>query len=309
MVTNLKQAETKGGKPYVIITGCDKTGSMDFKVWDKDLRACGSVAPNTVCDFSIYTEEYQGKVSCMIQEINDVITDPNMVDFVKASQYDPEGMWTKFSLFIGNLEEKYFQPVAKAMFTEETKKAFMLAPAATGMHHAFYHGLLEHTLQMLNCGHALLQLPFFQGVLDYDLCMFGIMFHDFGKIFEYSTDPGFKKRPQGILVPHIPMCAAMIYENANKLGVPETVRDYMMHVVLAHHRLIEWGSPVKPACPEAVFVHHVDNLHGDTFGAIQAREAGTGESVRYGYGDQQYTLLKKSFKEVMKELEGVQDGF
>lgn len=309
MVTDLKQAETKTGKPYVIVTGCDKTGSMDFKVWDKDLRACGSVAPNTVCDFSIYTEEYQGKVSCMIQEINDVVYSPNMVDFVKASQYDPKDMWQKFTVFINSLEEKYFRPVANTMFDHETEKAFMLAPAATGLHHAFYHGLLEHTLQMLNCGHALLQLPFFQGVLDYDLCMFGIMFHDFGKIFEYSVDPGFKKRPQGMLVPHIPMCSAMIYENANKLGVPEIVRDYMMHVVLAHHRKLAWGSPVTFSCPEASFVHYVDNLHGDVFGMIQKREECKDETIRYGFGDEACNVMRLPFKEVMKELEGVQDGF
>ena len=34
----------------------------------------------------------------------------------------------------------------------------------------------------------------------------------------------------------------------------------LRHIVLAHHGRKEWGSPVEPMMPEALLVHHADDL-------------------------------------------------
>jgi 3'-5' exoribonuclease len=34
----------------------------------------------------------------------------------------------------------------------------------------------------------------------------------------------------------------------------------LRHIVLAHHGRKEWGSPVEPMTPEALLVHHADDL-------------------------------------------------
>jgi 3'-5' exoribonuclease len=307
LIQDIKEHKKKTGEPFLAVTIADKTGALVTKIWDMD-KASTPLKTGEVVGLSVDITEYKGQTDGKINGIVDV--EPwSMNDFLKASVYDPEEMWSQLQAHMDNFNASYFKDVTSALFTEENKEKFKLAPAATGMHHAFYHGLLEHTVQMLDIGATLLSMPFFAKELNRDLCMFGLMFHDFGKIFEYSTQPGFKKLPYGYLVGHIPMVAAMIYEAANGACVPQEVRDHMMHVVLAHHRLLQWGSPGTPSCPEAVFVHHVDNLHGDTFGVLQAREAGTGETVGHGYGDQKYTILKKSFNEVMAECEGAPDGF
>jgi 3'-5' exoribonuclease len=256
----------------------------------------------------VAVEEYKGKLQGKLEETMPTDLVIHAPDFYKASEYDPKQMWIDFKTFM-DFKAPYFKCVADELFDEESIQLFCEAPAATGMHHAFKHGLLEHTLQMLQCSKALLSLPFFKE-LNRDLCMFGIMFHDFGKIYEYSTEPGFKRKVQGILVPHIPMVAARILEAANRYTVPEIVRDHMMHVVLAHHRLLEWGSPVTFACPEAAFIHHVDNLHGDTFGMLQKRAEAKDETIRHGYGDQAVTILRESLDESLAKLtRGDGDGF
>lgn len=305
LVQEIKEFKKKNGDPFVILKLSDKTGSIDAKIWDMTVESL-ELKAGSIVNFTIKTNLYNGALSCTALDYGDPAEELNTNDYVKASEYSPEGMWTLFKFFIDTYKSDHFKVVAKDMFDEESKEAFKLAPAAKSMHHAFYHGLLEHTLQMLQCGEALLKLHFFKD-LNKDLCMFGLMFHDFGKIYEYSTEPGFNKRIQGVLVPHIPMAAARIFEIANKHGVPEEVRDHMMHVVLAHHRRLEWGSPVTFACPEAAFVHYVDNLHGDVFGILQAREASKTETFKHGFGSDACTVLKTSFNEIIgKDSE---DGF
>lgn len=305
LVTNPTQKCTKAGSPYIHMNIMDTSGSLEAKIWDAQLEKTNIVA-NKVYELKILTKDYRGKVDCDISNW-ELIEDAKPGDFVRASEFDPDEMWSAFKKYL-EFNSQFFTTVAKEMFDEECTLQFKLSPAATGMHHAFLHGLLEHTLQMLEIGELLLQRTCFKD-LNKDLCMFGLMFHDFCKINEYSTDPGFKRKIQGILVGHIPMGAAKVFEAANRNGVPEEVRDHMMHVILAHHRLLEWGSPVKFACPEAAFVHYIDNLHGDTCGILQKRAEATEETIKYGYYEDSMTIIAKSFNEILKESEGVPDGF
>lgn len=300
LVLEITELIASNGKPYVALKAVDKTGEMSAKKWDTILADLRSAMSGDVCRIDFSIGEFKGNPDMKFTSLG--VVDPNTIDmndFVKASKYRVDDMWVSFENFLYGFEDIYFKTVAAELFDAKSQDLFKKAPAATKMHHAFVSGLLEHTLQMLECAETLLEKEFFKKTLNRDLCMFGIMFHDFGKIYEYSCEPGFKVRPQGLLVGHIPMVAARIYEACAKYDIPEEVRDHMMHVVLAHHGSLAWGSPNKPACPEAVFVHHVDNLHGSVFGLLQAREAANTETFKYGFGEQQLTVLKKSFDEVM----------
>lgn len=308
LLQEVKELETKTKKPYLVITIADKTGTLDLKEWGGTLAGFPFKAgEHAIVGFT--TEDYQGKLQGKLSHATKLTAPPHAADFIKASEYDPEQMMVEFRLkYLNAFKSPHFCNVAQDLFDPESAQLFMDSPAATGMHHAFKHGLLEHTLQMLQMGEKLLDFPFFKE-LNKDLCMFGLMFHDFGKIYEYSTEPGFKRKVQGMLVPHIPMVAARIYESSNKFGVPEMIRDHMMHVVLAHHRLLEWGSPVKFACPEAAFIHYLDNLHGDVFGILQKRAEATEDTIRHGYYNDSVTILRKPFDQVLKETKGVEGGF
>ena len=45
---------------------------------------------------------------------------------------------------------------------------------------------------------------------------------------------------------------------------------HLEHIVLSHHGEREWGSPVLPATPEAMLIHHVDNLDAKTTMVLEA---------------------------------------
>ena len=61
-------------------------------------------------------------------------------------------------------------------------------------------------------------------------------------------------------------------------GFPAELARSLLHVILAHHGCLEYGSPVVPATREAALVHAIDNLSGQ-LGAFDrlAKQTAPGE--------------------------------
>jgi len=38
------------------------------------------------------------------------------------------------------------------------------------------------------------------------------------------------------------------------------IRDSLLHLLISHHGIMEWGSPVEPLTIEACILHHADNM-------------------------------------------------
>ena len=47
-----------------------------------------------------------------------------------------------------------------------------------------------------------------------------------------------------------------------ELGIDDTKEEVVLlrHVILSHHGLLEYGSPVRPRIMEAEIIHMIDNL-------------------------------------------------
>lgn len=308
MVQDVQVKSSKKGSPFASFKASDKTGSIDCIMFDCGDDFASRFKSGEVFHLTGSTDVYNNKLQLKVSQIGGG-AGVNVADFVKATKYDIEGMWKNLVNRVENMQHHNIKAVAEdLLLRDEWSALFKKCPAATGNHHAFIGGLLEHTEQMVRIGDALFDLSFFATELNKDLCTFGLMFHDFGKIFEYSTDPGFKKIESGILVGHISMVSAAIYQSCAMLGVPDEERDHMMHVVLAHHGKVEWGSPVPMATPEAVFVHHVDHLHGDVFGMLQKLEEAGGMGGLVNAGSIWRTVPSRRFSQLGDSHEQ-QDGF
>jgi 3'-5' exoribonuclease len=107
-----------------------------------------------------------------------------------------------------------------------------------------------------------------------DKVLFGLIFHDAGKMHEYDpASPTFDVSLIGYLTPHIVLGPAWVYEAARQLP-PELAANrleiaHLMHLLAAHHGQEEWGSPVRPASLEALIVHHLDNLDSKVMHALE----------------------------------------
>lgn len=140
----------------------------------------------------------------------------------------------------------------------EIAAAFVRAPAAMRIHHAFEGGLIAHTFSLLQladkvCDHY--------PQLDRDLVIAGLLLHDIGKTREISPEPGFEYTDEGKLVGHLILACQWIREKASRIeGFPRELEMRITHLIAAHHGKHEYGSPKEPATLEAVVVHALDEL-------------------------------------------------
>lgn len=131
-------------------------------------------------------------------------------------------------------------------------------PAATAVHHAFPGGLLNHTYQMLHMLESLFPTVPFAEDMKIERCIIAIMYHDWGKSREYAVDG--EPTKMMYLLGHIYMSAQMVQTILLKKGVDRDETNLIVHCILAHHGELEYGSPVKPATPEAQLVNYLDNI-------------------------------------------------
>jgi len=135
---------------------------------------------------------------------------------------------------------------------------YKLAPAATSYHHAYLGGLLEHVLSLVELGDKLCD---HYEWLDRDLVLAGLVLHDLGKIEELNFTKGFTYTTRGQLLGHITIGLEILSEKIRLIpGFPPELKDKVEHLILAHHGKLEFGSPKEPMFPEALLIHHLDDL-------------------------------------------------
>ena len=140
-------------------------------------------------------------------------------------------------------------------------RAYREAPAAKYNHHAYRAGLLEHSVQIAQLVDAAAALF---GAIDRDLAVCGALLHDIGKLEAYAGEHGCADLTDaGKLEGEIPLGYYRVRRAIEAIpGFPAELARSLLHVILAHHGCLEYGSPVAPATREAALVHAIDNLSG-----------------------------------------------
>ncbi len=164
--------------------------------------------------------------------------------------------------------------------------AFLRAPAAKSIHHAFPGGLCEHTLSVLQLGWRICD---HYPQLDRDLVTAGCLLHDIGKAREISPEPGFEYTDEGRLVGHLVLTCQLIREKAARIpDFPRELEWRITHLVAAHHGRHEYGSPKEPSTLEAIAVHALDELDTriSSFGQLFAAAEGPWTDRKNLYGRQ-----------------------
>ncbi len=176
---------------------------------------------------------------------------------------------------IGALTEALRDPRLAGLcriFLEEYGERFRRTGAAREYHHARRGGLVEHVAQMMRAAVALAAV---YPDTNRDLLVTGVLFHDCGKLWENCYDREGFTMPYtevGELMGHIPMGIEVVNRLWRKLmeaaptswtsltPASESVRLHLLHLIGAHHGEHQFGSPVLPRTPEAILLHHVDNI-------------------------------------------------
>jgi 3'-5' exoribonuclease len=279
----------------------DETGTIEFIDWNRAHE--GKLLPGKVYDAVITVSSYQGKIQATVNSYT-LLPGEDVMAFASKSIFGVDEMYAKLLGLINDMEDPYIRYVSMELLAGEFEARYKKAPAAKVMHNAYVSGLLEHALQLADMGlaiHAFYQIKFLPE-LNQDKIIFGCLFHDWGKMFEYDIDnPAYPLTTKGELLPHIVLGPSMVHTITEKildadllsdtpeaacltevvahltdLGELETdhmchitrTRNELMHIIASHHGTEEWGSPVRPKTLEALIVHHLDNLDAKVMHAV-----------------------------------------
>jgi len=224
-------------------------------------------------------DHFQGRLSPRLAKAavlaEDELGAPGLLEtLVETSPENADALWAELNGFIDAIGQAGLRATARAVF-DEVGESFRWSPAAMVMHHAYRHGLLEHTVHMARAARAL--LPLYPEV-DGDLALAGVLLHDTGKTIEYEGTLATKRSRRGILQGHVVLGYQLVRKAAIKAKLDAGLLERLEHIILSHQGEPEWGAAVYAATPEAVFVSKIDDLDAK-MGMVQRalRQAVEGE--------------------------------
>jgi len=271
------------GNAFFSIELGDRTGTFSCTVFGDhpQFDLLKSLPEGSAIHVTGKIDYYQGRLSPKLNKIaaltDEELAAPGMMDnLVEAAPEDPAAMWTEFNAFIDSIQHTELQATVRTAF-DEIGEAFRTAPAAVQMHHAYRHGLLEHTLHMARAAKAL--LPLYKEV-HADLTMAGILLHDTGKTIEYEGSLSTRRSRKGILQGHVVLGYQLARKAGLKAKLAPDLLERLEHIVLSHQGEPEWGAAVYASTPEAVFVSMIDNLDAK-MGMVQRALRQTAETEEF----------------------------
>jgi 3'-5' exoribonuclease len=185
-------------------------------------------------------------------------------DFIAQSSVNSVALLKQLREILYRISNMHLKALCDAVLMDEPLvNKLMAAPAGIKNHHAYHGGLLEHIVTLMQVSERI--LPFYP-VVDHDILIVGLLLHDLGKVDELTYDRTYAYSDEGQLIGHLVMGVEMLtakIQEAEKLTdepFPTELKLRLKHIIVSHHGTLEFGSPKVPMTPEALFLHHVDNL-------------------------------------------------
>ncbi|NLX12800.1 MAG: HD domain-containing protein [Phycisphaerales bacterium] len=256
---------TNNGALYIHCILCDKTGQMLGRVWQATESMFEQMPEGGFLRFKGRVENYKGSRQFIVDAMRPA--DPaglDLADFIPQTSRDINEMFARVRDILRQIKNRDVLNLIKQFITDEAMmEKFRKAPAAVQNHHAYLGGLLEHTLNVMEL--ALVVIPRYPEV-SLDLMLAGVFLHDLGKLAELDYQVSFTYSNAGQLLGHLVQATLWIEDKAKAVEAetgqpfPAPIKEVLQHLVLSHHGSYEFGSPKLPAIPEAIALHHLDNL-------------------------------------------------
>ncbi len=249
--------------PYWNITLNDSSGEINAKIWAPLSMEFNNLCAGNFVDVagntSLFREQIQLNINALRQlsDAESVELDTSL--YVPTSPYNIEDMWQELEELCQ--KELTHTPWNDFVFyvlnRNEIRLALMACPAAKNIHHAYRGGLLEHSLSVAKLAMTIAkQYP----ELDRQVLLVAAIFHDLGKIWEYSYGLVTDYTDAGRLLGHMHLALEFLAPILEQCNVESDYIQHFKHLILSHHGTYEFGSPRLPQTPEAMILHYADNI-------------------------------------------------
>lgn len=260
LIKRIELRNTRTGSSFLSTELGDKTASINANVWEGFADISSRAKVGDIVKVVGLIEEFQGALQIRVSSIK-LATDKDNIsprDFLPASSNDVEEMKNDFNKKIKSISDIHLSKLIKKIFSGERFENFCLAPAGKSWHHAYIHGLIEHTLEIIKICELMCE---FHSELNRDLIVAGAMLHDIGKTEELSYESAFEYTDRGKLVGHIVIAANLVTEEIKKIpDFPKELENNLLHLILSHQGKLEHASPVVPKTAEAIALYQADEL-------------------------------------------------
>ncbi|MEE4242829.1 MAG: HD domain-containing protein [Desulfopila sp.] len=280
LVKSSRLAETRAGKPYLILDLLDKSGEISGPVWENAEKMEEICRAGNFVSVRAVVQSYRERPQFRFEDIQPVAKDDvELSDFVPASNIDIEEMGRHIQKMVASVENSWVRKLLNRFFSKgKIWEDFKTAPAAKGIHHAYSGGLLEHCLSMAKVADML--ASHYPGI-DRSVLIAGVLFHDIGKLKELQEQVGLVEyTAPGRLKGHLVMGSEMVAAEAAAIkDFPEELLTHIQHCILSHHGRLEFGSPTVPMTPEAFLLSFIDDLDSkmNLIEQLRRKQKGEGE--------------------------------
>ena len=270
MIKELNEKKDKNGNGYLdlVVIGSDKK-EYPAKVWRFENN--GSFAADDVVELEYTVDNYKGKTQLNITKIVHA-PDDMAKDFVPSSEYDGKAVFTRLLDKVNSFKDSELKEIVYSILTENREK-LEVYPAAYRLHHAIVGGLMLHTASIVEMAEKTCQV---YPNVNRELLLSGAILHDVAKTFEMQTSKsglcsGYTVG--GELIGHLVKGAMYVEETAKKLSINSEKVTLLEHMILSHHGVPEYGSPVRPMFLEAEILSALDSLDATIFEINSATSA------------------------------------
>jgi 3'-5' exoribonuclease len=258
LVSHKEIRQKKSGEPYLSLTLTDRTGELDAKMWDNAAESLDTFNRDDFVRVKGLLQVFQNRPQLTLHKIQPVPeSEVDLADYLPASKRDRDEMFRELQAWIAGMSNPHIKSLLEDIFADAAvAQAYRTAPAAKTVHHAWIGGLIEHVLSL--CQLAKMTAAHYAEI-DLDLLLAGVILHDLGKISELHYARSFGYTDQGQLLGHILIGLQMVSAKMRP-DFPPRLREMLLHMILSHHGELEFGSPKVPMFPEALLLHHLDNM-------------------------------------------------
>jgi 3'-5' exoribonuclease len=181
---------------------------------------------------------------------------------------DVKGLVDELKTNIGYVEHDGLKSLLSKIFSDpDIMESFITNPGAASNHHAYKHGLLEHTVEVVRLSNEIQRGLLDKDVVSIDLLIAGALLHDIGKTREYEIHGRIMNvRREYHLVYHTVIGVTIINTYNDELKTKDLPHlngqemTELSHMIVSHHGKKEYGSPVEPSTVEAFILSRADSI-------------------------------------------------
>lgn len=253
------------GYSFSLILSDSSGRSIEYKYWgnrdeEKIKEIFNSVKKDSVVLIKGKVLTYRDKlqISSEENEILKVLQQGEYeADFIIAPKKDIEEMYILLISKINSIQNESLKIFLLDIFQKEIGEKFKKHPGAISIHHNWWGGLLQHTLEVIEICEVSIKID---SRLNRDLLLTGAMLHDIGKLEELETTTRIKGSQKGQLIGHLTLGVIFLSEKLKESDIDLITKNKLMHLLVSHHGKEEQGSPKQPMIPEAVVLYYADEL-------------------------------------------------